>query len=124
MTAYAIAHLRPADGPVHDEVLSYIERVQATLKPYGGRFLVHGAEVEVLEGKWPGAVVVVGFPGVDEARAWYASPAYQELLPLRTRHLDGDTVIVPGVGPEYDASATASAMRAARDRGARDRVAG
>ncbi|ARI56408.1 DUF1330 domain-containing protein [Streptomyces griseobrunneus] len=118
MTAYAIAHLRPADGPVHDEVLSYIERIQATMEPYGGRFLVHGAEVEVVEGEWPGALVLVAFPGVEEIRAWYASPAYQEILPLRTRHFDGDVVIVPGVGPEYDAPATAAAMRAARDRSA------
>ncbi|MGW4039619.1 DUF1330 domain-containing protein [Streptomyces sp. NPDC004778] len=118
MTAYAIAHLRPADGPVADEVLDYIERIQATFEPYGGRFLVHGGEAEVVEGAWPGAVVVVGFPGVAEARGWYASPAYQEILPLRTRHLDGDVVIVPGVGPEYDASATAAAMRAARERAA------
>ncbi|MFE9047403.1 DUF1330 domain-containing protein [Streptomyces rubiginosohelvolus] len=116
MSAYAIVHLHPADGPVEDEVLNYIERVQATFEPYGGRFLVHGAEVEVVEGAWPGAVVMVGFPGVAEARAWYASPAYQEILPLRTRHLAGDMVIVPGVGPEYDAPATAAAMRAARDR--------
>lgn len=116
MTAYAIAHLRPADGPVPDEVLSYLERIQATMEPYGGRFLVHGAEVEVVEGEWPGAVVLVAFPGAEEVRAWYASPAYQEILPLRTRHIDGDVVILPGVGPEYDASATAAAMRAARDR--------
>ncbi|MFE5999580.1 DUF1330 domain-containing protein [Streptomyces sp. DSS69] len=116
MTAYAIAHLRPADGPVHDEVLDYLERIQATMEPYGGRFLVHGAEVEVVEGEWPGALVLVAFPGVEEIRAWYASPAYQEILPLRTRHFDGDVVIVPGTGPEYDASATAAAMRAARDR--------
>ncbi|MFF6906101.1 DUF1330 domain-containing protein [Streptomyces sp. NPDC012389] len=119
MTAYAIAHLRPADGPVHDEVLSYLERVQATMEPYGGRFLVHGAEVEVVEGEWPGALVLVAFPGVEEIRAWYASPAYREILPLRTRHFDADVVIVPGVGPEYDASATAAAMRAARDRAER-----
>ncbi|SCE30052.1 Uncharacterized conserved protein, DUF1330 family [Streptomyces sp. Termitarium-T10T-6] len=120
MTAYAIAHLRPADGPVEDDVLDYIERIQATFQPYGGRFLVHGGEVEVVEGTWPGALVMVGFPGVAEARAWYASPAYQEILPLRTRHLDGDVVIVPGVGPEYDARATAAAMRAARDRTAQE----
>ncbi|MFJ7325500.1 DUF1330 domain-containing protein [Streptomyces cyaneofuscatus] len=116
MTAYALAHLRPTDGPVHDEVLSYIERIQATMEPYGGRFLVHGAEVEVVEGEWPGALVVIAFPGTEEIRAWYASAAYQEILPLRTRHIDGDVIIVPGVGPEYDASATATAMRAARDR--------
>ncbi len=124
MTAYAIAHLHPADGPVQDEVLSYIERIQATMKPYGGRFLVHGAEVEVVEGAWPGAVVIIGFPRVEEARAWYASPAYREILPLRTRHLGGDVIIVPGVGPEYDASATAAAMRAARERAAGERTGG
>lgn len=122
MTAYAIAHLHPADGPVEDEVLSYIERIQATMRPYGGRFLVHGAEAEVVEGAWPGAVVIIGFPGVEEARAWYASPAYREILPLRTRHLGGDVIIVPGVGPEYDASATAAAMRAARERTAGGRT--
>lgn len=98
-------------------MLSYIERIQATMDPYGGRFLVHGAEVEEVEGAWPGALVVIAFPGVAEARAWYASPAYQEILPLRTRHLAGDVIIVPGVGPEYDASATAAAMRAARSGG-------
>ncbi|CAM5478264.1 DUF1330 domain-containing protein [Streptomyces badius] len=120
MTAYAIAHLRTTDAPVEDEVLSYLQRIQATMKPYGGRFLVHGTEVEVVEGAWPGALVIVGFPGTAEAHAWYASPAYQEILPLRTRHIDGDVVIVPGVGPEYDASATAAAMRAARDRTAQE----
>lgn len=61
-------------------------------------------------------MVVIAFPGTEEIRAWYASAAYQEILPLRTRHIDGDVIIVPGVGPGYDASATAAAMRAARDR--------
>ena len=45
MPAYALAHLRTPQ--INDEVLEYIERIQATLDPYGGRFLVHGAEVDV-----------------------------------------------------------------------------
>lgn len=45
MTAYAIASLRnPAP---HPEVAEYIERIQATLDPYRGRFLVHGPQHEV-----------------------------------------------------------------------------
>ena len=45
MTAYAIANLHnPAP---HPEVAEYIESIQATLDPYGGRFLVHGARHEV-----------------------------------------------------------------------------
>ncbi|TXS35337.1 DUF1330 domain-containing protein, partial [Streptomyces sp. t39] len=76
MTAYAIARLMPTGQP-HDEVLDYIERIQATMDPYEGRFLVHGTAHEVMEGDWPGSVVVIGFPSLDAARAWYDSDAYR-----------------------------------------------
>jgi uncharacterized protein (DUF1330 family) len=113
MTAYALAHLRTLT--THDDVFVYIDRIQDTMDPYGGRFVVHGAEVEVLEGEWPGTVVILEFPDVGAARDWYASPAYQEILPLRTRHIEGDTLIVPGVAKNYDARVTAAALRAAVD---------
>ncbi|MGW1889613.1 DUF1330 domain-containing protein [Streptomyces sp. NPDC002004] len=112
MTAYAIGNLRPTG--MHDEIIEYIDRVQSTLDPFGGRFLVHNAEtVEVPEGPWPGAVVVIEFPDMDSARGWYASPAYQEILPMRTKHIDGEVMLVEGVGPDYDPSATAARLRAA-----------
>ncbi|WP_406454118.1 DUF1330 domain-containing protein [Streptomyces sp. NBC_00876] len=117
MTAYVIAHLHP-EGLPNEEVLSYIERIQSTMDPYGGRFLVHNTPVEIVEGDWPGALVIVGFPSVEAARAWYASPAYLELLPLRTRNMAGDVVLVEGVAPDYDAAATAAVMRAAAALGA------
>ncbi|MEV6302794.1 DUF1330 domain-containing protein [Actinoplanes sp. NPDC051861] len=110
MTAYAIADLRPTG--MNDEIIEYIDRIQDTMDPFGGRFLVHMAEVEVVEGSWPGAVVVIAFPSLEAIREWYASPAYTEILPLRTRHIDGDIVIVDGVPPGYDARASAAALRA------------
>lgn len=112
MTAYAIAHLYP-EGRPNEEVIEYVDRIQSTMDPFGGRFLVHVTPVEVVEGDWPGAVVVLGFPDIDAARAWYATPAYQELIPLRARNMAGDLVLVDGVGPDYDPSATAAAMRTA-----------
>ncbi|MFJ3199734.1 DUF1330 domain-containing protein [Streptomyces sp. NPDC086989] len=110
MTAYAIAHLRP--GAVNEDVLRYIEEIQSTMDPFEGRFLVHGAQAEVMEGPFPGTVVVLGFPDIERARAWYASPAYQALAPLRTRHIPGELILVDGVPPGYDASKTAAALRA------------
>jgi uncharacterized protein (DUF1330 family) len=110
MTAYALAHLRTPQ--INAEVLEYIERIQATLDPHGGRFIVHGATVEVIEGSWPGTVVIVEFPDADAARAWYGSPAYQEILPLRTNNIDGDAIIVDGVPSNYDAVRTAAVLRA------------
>ncbi len=109
MTAYAIAHLQEA-AP-HPEIAEYIERITATFAPYGGRFLVHGTQHEVLEGSWPGHVVVIGFPSSEKAQAWWASAEYQEIAPLRSRHIAGDLIMVEGVPTDYDPSATARAMR-------------
>ncbi len=109
MAAYGIAHLH--DPNSHPEVLEYIDRIQDTLDPYGGHFIVHGATVEVVEGTWPGTIVIIELPTVEDARAWYASPAYQAILRLRTDHITGDVILVEGVAPDYDPRATAAALR-------------
>jgi uncharacterized protein (DUF1330 family) len=103
MPAYALAHLRSVRmGP---EIAEYLRKIDATLEPFGGHFLVHGAQVEVVEGEWPGHLVIVEFPDRERARAWYESPAYQEILPLRTENSDSVTLIVDGVAPGYRAAA-------------------
>jgi uncharacterized protein (DUF1330 family) len=109
MPAYAIAHLRTPQ--INDDVLEYMDRIQTTLDPFGGRFVVHGATVEVREGDWPGTVVIVSFPDIDAARDWYDSPAYRAILPLRTDHIDGSTILVAGVDADYDVTRTATALR-------------
>ncbi|SOD62075.1 Uncharacterized conserved protein, DUF1330 family [Streptomyces zhaozhouensis] len=110
MTAYAVAQLLP--GVQHPDVAEYIERIQGTMEPFGGRFLVHNAPHETVEGTWEGHVVIVGFPSMDAARAWYASDAYQEILPLRTDHIAGNLLLVPGVPEDYDAAPAAARLRA------------
>ena len=72
MPTYALAHLY--DPAPHPEVVEYIERIQDTLDPYGGRFLVHGAEVTVVEGDWPGTIVILEFPDREQR---------VQLVPLR-----------------------------------------
>ncbi|NVI87050.1 DUF1330 domain-containing protein [Actinomadura sp. BRA 177] len=114
MTAYALAHLHP-QPPLHDDVFVYIERIQATMDPFGGRFLVHATGTEVIEGPVDGGYVLIEFPDMDKARAWYESDAYQAILPMRTDNMDGTAVLLQGVPPNYDASATAKAMRAAQN---------
>lgn len=103
MPAYALAHLRSVR--MNPEITEYLRRIDATLAPYGGRFLVHGAQVEVVEGDWSGHLVIVEFPDRESARAWYESPAYQEILPLRTENSDSVTLLVEGVAPGYRAAA-------------------
>jgi uncharacterized protein (DUF1330 family) len=101
-SAYGIALLQHVEvGP---PIVEYLERIDATLAPYGGRFLVHGARPRVLEGADPGAVVVLRFPDRASAEEWYASAAYQEILPLRTENTSSTVFIIDGVGADHRAT--------------------
>jgi uncharacterized protein (DUF1330 family) len=111
MSAHALGHLRRVDP--HLEVLEYMEKIQATLDPFSGRFIVHGGEVEIREGTWPGNLVLIEFPDMAKARSWYESPAYQQILPLRTRHIEGDIILIEGVEPDHDSAAMAAELRTA-----------
>ncbi len=102
MLAYAVAHLRTvALGP---EIFEYIARIDATLEPFGGRFLIHGGPVDAMDGNWSGDLVVIAFRDRETAHAWYASPGYQAILRLRTDNSDGDAFIVDGVPDGYQAA--------------------
>jgi uncharacterized protein (DUF1330 family) len=50
----------------------------------GGRFVVRGGELAVLEGDWrPSRLVVLEFADLDAARRWYESERYQAARQLR-----------------------------------------
>ena len=102
MPAYAVAHLR--DVHVGPDIVDYIRRIDETLTPFGGRFLIHGGPVEVLEGTWHGDLIVIAFPDRSQARAWYDSPAYRRILPLRTGNSTGDTFFIDGVSDGHKAT--------------------
>lgn len=102
MPTYAFAHLQTVD--FNDEIVEYIERIDATLEPYDGRFLIHGRTPTVVDGEFPGVLVAIEFPDRERATAWYDSPAYQEILPLRTRNSTGGAFLVDGVAPGYRAA--------------------
>ncbi len=102
MPAYAVAHLRTVTmGPA---IADYLARIDATLAPFGGRYVVHGGNKETLEGAWPGDLIVIAFPDRDAARSWYASPAYRAILPLRTANSEGDVILVDGVDADHKAT--------------------
>lgn len=116
MPAYVIANLQ--DASPHPDIAEYVERLPGTMEPYGGRYLVHVTPYEVKEGSWTGSIVMLGFPGIDEARAWWDSPAYCEIAPLRARHIKGDIVMIEGVPEGYVPIEAVSAIREAAASGA------
>jgi uncharacterized protein (DUF1330 family) len=93
--AYVIANITILD-PVRYE--DYKRMVPATLAPFGGRFIARGGETDVLEGDWrPSRLVLLEFPSVERARAWWHSPEYAEARALRQATSEGTLIILPGV---------------------------
>ena len=94
MAAYVVAQIEVTDRAAYDE---YRKGVQATVAAHGGRFLVRGGAVEVLEGDFvPKRVVVIEFPDADALKRWYRSPEYRPLLELRKRASKGSLYMVEG----------------------------
>jgi uncharacterized protein (DUF1330 family) len=94
MSAYVIVEVNVTDAKLYDE---YKKLVPATVEKYGGRFAVRGGAVESKEGGWaPTRVVVLEFPSMEKARAWYHSPEYAPALALRHKAANAKLILVEG----------------------------
>jgi uncharacterized protein (DUF1330 family) len=113
MTTYLINHLRIPNGVPKPEALVYLENVEATFLPYGGKWLVLDAQVVPLEGEWPGSLVLMEFPDMETAQKWYHSPDYQKILHLRTDNAISDLILADQVGPGFTSAAWAQQIRTA-----------
>ena len=84
----------------HDEAMvgEYRQKVVDSIASFGGKFVVRGGTLTVLEGDWPyERTVIVEFSSRAMAEAWYQSPAYQKVLPLRLNSTSSNVIIVDGV---------------------------
>jgi uncharacterized protein (DUF1330 family) len=98
MTAYVISEVEIVDQVLIDR---YRTLAAATVAQYGGRYIVRGGPVELVEGQRNTArqIVVVEFPTMDRAHEWYRSPEYAEALKVRATALDRTLVFVEGAAP-------------------------
>jgi uncharacterized protein (DUF1330 family) len=98
MPAYVIATVNVKD-PVR--YADYRKMVLPTITAYGGRFLARGGNTDTLEGEWqPNRLVIVEFPSVERAKAWWNSPEYGPAKALRQATSEGSLVVIEGVdGP-------------------------
>ena len=94
MPAYLIADITIQKPDVFAE---YRKLVPATVEKFGGRFLTRGGAHEVLEGDYrPSRVVLIEFPDMAAAKAWYDSSDYKPLITLRQSASTGPLILVEG----------------------------
>ena len=95
MPAYIIAEVS-IHNPVEYE--DYKKLTPQSLKPFDGKFIVRGGKTETMEGDWnPERVVVIEFPTVQQAKAWWNSEGYAPAKALRQRTAHTKMLLVPGV---------------------------
>ena len=95
MTAYIIANVTVTD-PVRYE--DYKRFSSLAIQAHGAEVCVRGGKVEVLEGDWtPDRLVVLKFPSVEKARAFYDSTEYVKARAARAGAAVMRMVLVEGL---------------------------
>ncbi len=95
MAAYIVLNIDVTD-PVR--YADYAAAAGATVKQFGGRYLVRGGKAEALEGSAnPKRIVILEFPTYERAKAWWDSAEYREPQRIRQSAAVSDTLIVEGV---------------------------
>jgi uncharacterized protein (DUF1330 family) len=95
MPAYVIVETDIRDPEQYEQ---YKAASPGAVAAGGGRFVVRGGELAVLEGDWaPSRLVVLEFEDLEAAKRWYESPEYQEAKRLRDGAANLRMVAVQGV---------------------------
>jgi len=93
--AYAIAEVQVTDP---DTWKQYLAALPATLEPYKTRTLVRAVPVALDSSTPPaGTLVVIAFNSMDDVKAFWNSPAYQAIIPLREKSAKTRVYAVEGV---------------------------
>jgi uncharacterized protein (DUF1330 family) len=92
---YVVAEAKVNDP---DGMKPYREGVGATVKQYGGRFIVRGNKIEGVEGNAPdGVVAILEFKSLADAHHWHDSPEYQAIIGIRHKAAMSRVFFVEGV---------------------------
>jgi uncharacterized protein (DUF1330 family) len=95
MAAYIIVDVTISDPAEYE---AYKKLTPASVAAYNGKFIARGGQTEVLEGDWqPGRVVILEFPTLEIAKAWWASDEYGAAKLIRQRAAETKMIVVEGV---------------------------
>lgn len=94
MPAYVMVDVNITDPARYED---YKKLTPDIVGSYGRKFIVCGGTTEVLEGDGrPGRVVVLEFPDMEKAKAWYDSPEYTEAKKIGFESSSGKMMLVEG----------------------------
>jgi uncharacterized protein (DUF1330 family) len=95
MPAYVVTQIEVHDPQRYE---TYKQMSPGSIAAFGGRFIVRGAPTQTLEGDWsPKRFVIVEFPTLEQAKAWWNSPEYAAAKKLRQETSHTEMIVVEGL---------------------------
>jgi len=95
MSAYVVVEIEVLDPERYE---TYKQLAPPSIAQYGGRYVARGGQVETLEGTWsPKRLVILEFPSVDQAKAWWNSAEYAQAKALRQAVSRTQMIVVEGL---------------------------
>lgn len=95
MAAYIIARIHITEPAKWEQ---YRAAVPAAIARHGGRYIVRGGDSVPLEGAHDARrQVIIEFPSMEAATAFWHSPEYAAVKKLRLGAAEADILLVPGV---------------------------
>lgn len=95
MPAYILVDIEIHDPGTYEK---YKTLAPPSIAAYGGRYLARGGATEALEGGWtPKRLVILEFPSMERARAWWSSPEYAEAKQMRNAAARSKMLLLEGV---------------------------
>lgn len=95
MAAYVIVQIETEDAGL---MARYREIAAPVVAQYGGRYIVRGGALQVLEGDWqPKRLVVLEFDTAEQARRWWDSAEYAGPKAMRQRAGRTQMLLIEGV---------------------------
>ncbi len=97
MAAYIVLDVEVQDPKQYEK---YKALAPQAIAAYGGRYLARGGMTETVEGTWtPSRLVLLEFPTMERARAWWGSGEYAAAKALRQACARTEMVLVEGLAP-------------------------
>ncbi len=114
MPAYLVARVDVRDWTKYKEYMRHTPRVIAQ---HGGHFVVRGGATTTLEGPADNLrLVIIEFPSLAQAQAFYQSPEYNSIKRFRDGAGDAHFVVVDGYSSEeWDAAVRESSTLSVDD---------
>jgi uncharacterized protein (DUF1330 family) len=92
MSAFVLVEVDIHDPEVYEE---YKKLTPGSMEPYGGKFVIRGNPIQVMEGEWThDRLVLLEFPNKEKALEWYNSENYQKAKKIRQKASSANFFIV------------------------------